>query len=512
MPMIDDTLRERARAVEEAKKNKKKKAREEKIAEYTQDGKAVKEKFPKGLKVVGYIFIFILAIAAVIYVPPLFYKEKTDSSYTPIIPDASALKTYLTYVKDHPDDDFDNDGLNNTMEDSQGTDVWKVDTDMDGVSDYAELLLTETSPTDFSNTLVQYIMKQDKKNGVAIGRPYKVDDIIFWADDYVAKAYSGVVRTLQGYRIWNFSGWVRFPGKVYAYSYHNGIHHELEHKEIEDAYFINTNDEIRLYDAPLSFVHKLSLPFAGDLYLQDNAFDRFLTAVLPDKGGPVTCRKVAAIDTMPSQEERSSAVIRMPFIDRSDLSRFGKNQNALQDLAKVWGMIDKGQCVAVSMYSQTAGESIGIIYGYTSDGSLLVAGEDLVPAGKITIVETAMKMMNAEGEIGQRSWYDWYGLGFSSYRGDRINFIASTVTAVEDETSPQTEDTPWTELAAEEIEAATEEPAEDEVMPQETEPVTEKVTEPETQEQPKTQPQTEPETKIQEPVTEKQDSVITFNF
>ena len=167
---MDDLLRSRARAAEDAKRKK----RNEKIKQtvvYTIDGKAVKDKISKKGKVVLVTGLVIVCLAGTIYVPPLFYHTETDNSTMPITPDVSAIKTYQTYLKDHPDADFDNDGLKNALESENGTDPWKCDTDEDGVTDYAELYITETSPVNASSVLLNQVANNDKKEGNSLSTP-----------------------------------------------------------------------------------------------------------------------------------------------------------------------------------------------------------------------------------------------------------------------------------------------------------------------------------------------------
>lgn len=425
---MDDLLKNRARAVEDAK-SQKRRNKLKKTVTYAIDGKAVKEKLTKRKKA-GLITITVIGcLALAIYVPPLFCQTSTDNNTVPITPDVSAIKTYQTYLKDHPDADFDKDGLSNALESENGTDPWKNDTDNDGVTDYAELYVTETSPVNASSVLIKQVVNEDKKNGTSISTPYKIDDIIFWPDDYSSKTFGGVVRTMWGYRFCNYTGWVRFPEKVHAYGYKDGKHYELQYRENEDAWYIASSDEIRLYNEPISFVHCLKIPFINTLYFDDNGFGRFLTKILPDKGGILTCYKASTLDTQPETEDNVTATLRCPFINRDDPSRFGQNMNTLKDLSWVRKLIEADQCVAVSLYSSNAGESIGIVYGYTKDGNLLVADESLNPVGELSIVEECAHRMDKDGKIAQDSWFEFKGLGFDSVKyGDRISFFSSTIT------------------------------------------------------------------------------------
>lgn len=486
---MDDLLRNRARAVEDAKSHKKREKIKMTVI-YAVDGKAVKEKLTKrkktGLITAGVLGALVLAI----YVPPLFYHTSTDNT-VPITPDVSAIKTYQTYLKDHPDADFDKDGLSNALEAENGTNPWKSDTDNDGITDYAELYVTETSPVNASSALVKQVANDDKKNDTSLSTPYKIDDIIFWPDDYKSKTFGGVVRTMWGYRFCNYTGWVRFPEKVYAYGYKNGKHYELQHRENEDAWYIGSSDEIRLYNEQISFVHCLKIPFINTIYFDDNGFGRFLTKILPDKRGIFTCYKASTLDTQTETEDNVMATLRCPFINRDDPSRFGQNMNTLKDLSWVRKLIEADQCVAVSLYSSNAGESIGIVYGYTKDGNLLVADEPLNPVGELSIVEECARRMDKDGKIAQDSWFEFSGLGFDSVKyGDRISFFSSTITESDSEVSS---------VAPSAVEAAAE--SETEIQASEVYRETEIQTEAETEEETETESE-----------TETQAAVATFGF
>lgn len=431
---MDNLLKDRLRSGGTKKRNKKNAAAN---VVYSLDGRAVKGKlrgWRKGAAITGIIFSLLVVT---VYVPPMFYRSPSENTDVPITPDAGAIKTYQTYLKDNPDADFDDDGLDNTLEEEYGTDPWDIDTDGDGVSDYAELYITETSPTEMTAVLAKQVKADDEKNGDSLATPYKIDDIIFWPDNYSSKAYGTVVRTLSGYRFCHYSGWVRFPETVYAYGYRDGVHYELEHRENEDAWRIDSSDEVFLYAEPLDFVHCLKLPFVGTVYLEDDWMGRLLTKILPDKGGLVTCYKAAVADTQKDDGEQVTATLRSPLINRDDPTRFCRNMDTLRDLSWVRKLIEANECVAASLYSENAGESIGIVYGYTGSGDLLVANEKLEPVGTLHISEYAMNVMGKDGETSQESWFEFSGLGFDSVKyGDHISFFASTLTDPTDGTAP----------------------------------------------------------------------------
>lgn len=430
-------LRTRAKTAEAAARKGRRK-RKKKNVSYSMNGKVKRGATPLWMKILIGFICFIAALALVIYVPPLFYKPASENSYVPIMPSAAAIKTYQTYLKDSPDLDFDEDGMNNALEGDYGTDVWDVDTDGDGVSDYAELFVTQTPPAEVGDVMIRQIADYDEKQGANLGTPYKLDDIVFWPDTYKAKAYGAAVKVRQtdtsiAYRFCYYVGWVKFPYEgAKAYGYRNGVHYELKYRAAENAYKIENSDEIRLYMSPLKFVHCLKLPFIGTKYLEDGGFGDFLTKILPDEGGPVTCSRKATIDVDPQVERDVTAPLRQPFYNKDDPARFGKNMNSLKDLSWLRKVIEAGHCVSVSLYSGNSGEAIGIIYGYDANGNLLVANESLEPVGKITVIPMAMRMMDKEGTLGFRSWFEWRGLGFDSIRyRDRISFFASTLTDAE---------------------------------------------------------------------------------
>ncbi len=416
-----------SRAEMAGRARKKRKKRE---VSYDMRGRRIRSGSMKWAKRLGFAGIFLAAIAAIIYVPPLFYRQDIKITSSPIIADASALRTATQYYKEHPGEDFDNDGMINSLEEQYGTDPFRADTDFDGISDFAEVNITKTSPSVTGKELAGEVAAQDDKNGYTIGTPYKIDDIIFWPDTYADKATGGVVRTVNGFRFCFYNGWIKFPEPVYAYRYENGIHRPLKHREEEDAWYVDGNYEVRCYSQELRFTNRLRLPFMSDVYLDDSDGARMLSDLLPDQGGLITCIRMAEIDTEPDTEEDVVNPVSAPFIDTDDPSRFSTNTNTLKDYNWVIKNIDAGYCVGVSLYSQHTGESLAVIYGYTQEGDLLAAdAKTLKAAGIIQVKEYAMRMMGEDGDIGQYTWFEWSGLGFDSLSyGDRINFISSTAT------------------------------------------------------------------------------------
>ncbi len=474
-------LKNRMTQTEEAEKKKKDEIKKEKTAVYNAEGKKVQEPFYKrymGLFIAGAV---IAVLACIIYVPPMFYSETEAVEGYVLESDPSAINAYQSYLKDSPEADFDGDGLTNALENEYGTDVWTADSDYDGVNDYAELFLTDTSPVESTNVFSGYVQELDQENGDMLDTPYKIDDIIFWPDAYVYKAFGSVVRTMLGYKFCDYKGWVRFPETVYAYKYADGIHSEMSYRENEDAWYIDSADEILLYSSPLAFTYRLHMPVIGTVLLPDNAFGAFLDAVFPDRGGIITCMREAEIDEQESEPVTVTASIKFPNVETDLDERLGTNNNSLQDLSRIYQLIDLDQCMAVSLYSSNAGEAIGLIYGYTSDGDLLVADRDGNPAGSLKITEETTRMVDQHGDVTVMSWYEFKGMGYDSLRyGDRISFLTTEIEqemtfVTEDDlqfmTEPETEAAPVMEFVPEtellHIEKETENIYEEEIVEEE---------------------------------------------
>ena len=140
--------------------------------------------------------------------------------------------------------------------------------------------------------------------------------------------------------------------------------------------------------------------------------ENYYLRLLPSKGGLINCYRAAVIDTQPKTKGDITATLRSPLIDRTDSSRLGINTNSLKDLSWLRKQIEANECVAVSLYSSNVGEAIGIVYGYTKEGDLLVADENLNPVGTLKITECAMNMMDKDGNIGPKTRFGipWPGI------------------------------------------------------------------------------------------------------
>lgn len=368
-------------------------------------------------------------IACVLYIPQFFYT--TSNPDVSVSADTTAIRKVSSVLRNYPEEDFDGDGISNAEEELAGTDPWNVDTDGDGVTDYCELKITSTDPLTAEVTLADKQKKSDAENGKSVGSPYKIGNVILWADDYASKSYGSVVETINGYRFCNFHGYAQFPdteGK-YAYANQNGVHTLLGKRNEENAWRIDGDASVELYDKKLKEICDLSI-FGFHFYPDSNVFFRGLSKILPDQGFWTATTKTD-IDVDPDTRDATVTDIQTMEYDKDDLKRFTLNSNTLNDLVYVRDSIkDDHACIAASLYDSQKGEYVVLIYGYDYDGNLLCAdissGKIL---GKITITEKAKKIMNKTGDIVSMSYFDYQGFGFNSLQGDRISFFATTDTS-----------------------------------------------------------------------------------
>lgn len=368
-------------------------------------------------------------IACVLYIPQFFYT--TSDPDVSVSADTTAIRKVSSVLRNYPEEDFDGDGISNAEEELAGTDPWNVDTDGDGVTDYCELKITSTDPLTAEVTLADKQKKSDAENGKSVGSPYKIGNVILWADDYASKSYGSVVETINGYRFCNFHGYAQFPdteGK-YAYSNQNGIHTLLGKRNEENAWRIDGDASVELYDKKLKEICDLSI-FGFHFYPDSNVFFRGLSKILPDQGF-LTATTKTDIDVDPDTRDATVTDIQTMEYDKDNLKRFTLNSNTLNDLVYVRDSIkDDHACIAASLYDSKKGEYVVLIYGYDYDGNLLCAdissGKIL---GKITITEKAKKIMNKTGDIVSMSYFDYQGFEFNSLQGDRISFFATTDTS-----------------------------------------------------------------------------------
>lgn len=408
-----------------------KKPADKALPEYGPGGR-VQRRRRKPHKVLYSILGAACALILAIYIPTIYgaimHEDNSKGTYF-TMPNTAALKAYNDYSQAMMTEDFDGDGLTNEQESRYGTSPRNMDTDKDGVSDYAELFVYGTSPTKANNTLYETFVEQDRAAGNKMDTPYKIGDIVMWADNYRAKAYGSVVQTLRGYRFINFAGWAEFPEGRYAYEIQDGKHILLEKRDTENVWRIETENEIILYNDLLPMINRFG--FAGHTwYLEDNFFGKLLSFLLPNVGW-ITCERIAIMDTWETTEETVIApIVKIPF-DQEDNTRYGRNQNTLQDLAEVYALLRDGDSVLVALNSVYDGEIIAEIYGYDPAGNFLIANaETLEPVGTLNIEPKASRIIDAEGALILYEYFDFYGLGFDSrVQFDTIAFLAAAIDA-----------------------------------------------------------------------------------
>ena len=380
--------------------------------------------------------IILSAILIFIYLPGLFMEDPYNGEITrqAVAPDGTAIKKLNNVVRNNTEEDFDGDGITNADEEKYGTDLWDVDTDGDGAYDLYEINTSKTDPTKYNKEVLNDIQtKLDEEKGVKVGSPYKVGNVILRAADYTSKAHGSVVETPRGYRFTNFSGYAQFPATEgrYAYRVVNGerqlmTSRMLNEKTDEKVWEIHQNDTVELYYDRLEETVEIKL-FGKPFYLGSTKATRALAKVLPDRGficGKLRMRK----DVEPNVADPVTTDIKKPVYDSEDGYRYTVNTNTLNQLQTVRKSIEEHDtCIAVSLYNRNYGEYIAIVYGYTSNGNLLLADIDtLKPIGVLGITERASMVVNNDGEMLSRSYFDFDGFGFHSYNGDRICFFAAS--------------------------------------------------------------------------------------
>lgn len=397
---------------------------------YDASGRIINPEKKKKEKRLAVIIIVVTGILAFIYMPQLFMADSADFIENETVKlDASAIKLSNDALKNNPAKDFDDDGIENSEETSEKTNQWFIDSDGDGITDYCELYITKTNPREANAGYpIDQQKKNDEKKEKSLGSPYKIGNVILWANDYESKAYGSVVKTTTGYRFCNFSGYAQFPDGEgrYAYKVENGIRTLLSYREDEKVWEVSSGDTVELYDNELEGTVDISA-FGFHIYASDNLATSVLAKLLPDKGF-ITATAKTKMDVEPDTRENSTTDIKNVKYDKKDITRFTKNSNTLNDLQYVRQTIDEEEdCIAVSLFSPSEGEYVAVVYGYTYDGDLLLADSStLEPIGTLTITEKARKIMNESGSLVSYSYFDFEGFGFNSLNGDRISFFATS--------------------------------------------------------------------------------------
>lgn len=446
--------------------------KEKSIPQYSANGKVKRTELSRKKKTLLIVMFCFSVMLMIIYVPAILNTKKNNQQQQGYMVDVnySSIKLCNEEISKNTDSDFDNDGIDNTKEQTEGTNIYSEDSDFDGATDYYELYVSKTDPNYYDTSIVVNIQKQlDNQEDKTVSSPYKMGNVILWADDYVSKAAGGVVETVSGYHFYNFSGYAQFPSEKgsYVYGVKNNIHTQLKHLEAEDAWKIDGYENVEVYEEKLKDIVEFSF-FHKVIYTNSNVFTRTLATILPNTGW-ITATKKTSIDVEPDSEGWTTCTIDEPDYNYEDTGRFSKNTNSLQDLQYVRQMIQNNRCVAVSLFDSYDGEYIGIVYGYDKTGNFLIADpETKTLIGKLYVTEIGRKILNKEGQFVYSTIFAWNGLGFSSKSGDRISFFA--VSGVNDglnEIMPETEmeqDSPATTTEETTEQASTETIPEDNIQ------------------------------------------------
>jgi len=399
-----------------------------KIPVYNGKGKIVRQgNTAKRKKLAIFLFIF-SGLLLFLYVPQIFIRDKKEfvNNYVKS-PDPAFIKQESDYYSKNLSEDYDGDKLDNAAEDKFNCNPWDNDTDNDGADDYYEIYISKTDPNKYDgDILLNYQKDLDSSSGATAKTPYKMNNVILWADDYNSKAYGTVIDTPRGYHFNNFKGYAQFPfgENIVAYTTDGGRYQKLEYLKKENAWYIDGYHNIEIYDSPIEEGVKLGV-FFHPIYVKSNFFTKTLAFILPSKGF-ITGEKITASDIVPDTTPIISADNHDINYNIESGARFKRTTNALSDLQYVRSMIDQNKCVMVSFYSPANGELRGIIYGYDNYNRLYIADEEtLTTLGTICVDEQARKILTGDGELVVQPFFTWYGLGFSSKNYDRISFFAA---------------------------------------------------------------------------------------
>lgn len=388
-----------------------------------------KRKIPKWVLITAST---VLVFFTTIYLPPMLIEEADMTTRGSVdlrsVANVNAMEWAYGYLRNHPEDDFDKDGLTNEEEVAYNTGIYLIDNDDDGTTDYAELYLTETNPSVPDEAIINFVKQADAKTGNTVNTPFRLHGLILWADDYESKARSGVVPLADGsYNFYRFCGWVQFPAEITeAYAVHNGVQSAL--KKNDAGYFYIEAKEllnVRVYEEAPERCHILSL--LGNRYsLGDNLLSKTLSFVLPSNGfGLITCKPALVNDTDETWQE--VAVTNDPVtikLGEYSEDRFGRDQQLLTDLSNIFTQIDNGNNVIISLMSHEVGEVFVEVYGYTSRNNLLICDPETGESyGVLNVEVIGERVLDQTGKISSYEHYTFNGCGYSSAQRHRLMIV-----------------------------------------------------------------------------------------
>ena len=424
------------------------KEKNRKIPTYGIDGAITTAEKKKREKKLATLLFVLTGIIAFIYLPGYFLPDSRQRSSVVMLDTQTgnngdektaenSVKISNEYLKQHPTDDFDGDGVLNSEEIAKGTNPWRMDTDRDFMTDSCELRLQKSNPLKAdSQQIIAIQQKLDAAKGKKLQSPYKLGklDVLLRADDWYSKSIGGVAQTIKGYNFCGFKGYVEFPEKGYCYSYRDGVHTLLPYNSQYNLWHVD-NDNVEIFDEKLQEIVVFRL-FGKDIISPSNFFTKFMAKILPDKGFIAAMPKMK-IDTVPDGDDTTIDIQQTAFPQNTAI-RFGNNNISIKDLMFVRDQIKNNICIAISLYHRNYGEFIGIIYGYDSRGNFYIADNNtLQPVGKLNIINTSYKYLDEKGDLVVYNYYEFVSdfvfndennhlSPFSSYNNDNINFFAAS--------------------------------------------------------------------------------------
>ena len=367
--------------------------------------------------VIGTLIVLIIGF---IYLPQFFLK-KDESEDIIITPNLSIFSEYNIALKNGSEEDWDNDGVINSIEEQKGLNIWNADSDGDGFTDYYELSVNgKANEKDQSLTEKMKTILKDKDEKYDMA--YKVNDVILWADDIRSRTYGSVIRTPNGgYQFTNFKGYAQFPEEGVAYKIKNGKHVKMKYRKKGNAYYINGDALVYIYDSRPVMVNKVTF-FNKEFYTSDNFVMRFISFILPDKGFIASSRMASTdADNTFAGSTTVSGISKVSY--SNDINRFSANTNSLEDMLTYRTLIQKNIAVPVSLFDDDKGEYLGVAYGYTKNGDIIIAdyySKEFV--GTLKVSYTAETLYDGNN-IFQKEYFNYKGLGFNSEDGSRIRFL-----------------------------------------------------------------------------------------
>ena len=364
--------------------------------------------------IVSAVLVFSLLLS---HIPPLIYGAVADKNqsvkttgYT-ITVNADAVQAISSSAAQHPDEDFDGDGLVNGKDSSP----YDPDADENGILDgaAADSLFSLSSPTVIQSGNAEFVASGYTGSIVLFQNRYvsSIDAVVAFREDGVPYSYDGFN--------WEKADFVRDGEYVYvSVAAGESIMFLDEESPVVTSVLVG-NHEI-LYTGESNDGIAKNLSFAR--YLADG----FFMAVFPKENGYPYSLGSWCRTTLYHENLRQNPVVAPAVIASYTLTdeRFARNDTSLDSLQKIYDLIDAGHTALCSLQGEQ-GEALAIVYGYDYLGNLYVAdAETQQPCGVISITPRSQLMAAPEG-IMQRDWFDFEAFGFVSENGDRIAFLSA---------------------------------------------------------------------------------------